>query len=331
MSTRYSPPGWALATGTALILAACGGGGTSSAALQEAPTARSTPAATSITVPARNEATEAANRDGPRRTLYIVQLADAPALAYIGDIAGYQATKPARGSKIDPNNPHVASYVGYLASRHDTALAAVGGGRKAYSYGYTFNGFAAEISDAQAVRLATMPGVLSVVKDELRRIDTSSTPAFLGMNGPTGFWNRTGAKGENVIIGIIDGGITPEHPSFSDRTDVNGNGTQDGKLGYQQIPGWNGKCQPGVAFNASHCNQKLIGARFYNEGYGGAAGVLEVLPYEFISPRDFDGHGTHTASTAGGNANVAATGLAAPFGAISGMAPRARIAAYKVC
>jgi len=331
MSLRYSPPGWAIAAGAALLLSACGGGGTTSAAQPEAPAARAASLAKSITVPALNEATESANRQGPRRTLYIVQLAEAPVLAYEGTIAGYQATKPARGSKIDPNSPHVASYVGYLASRHDTMLATAGGGRKAYSYGYTFNGFAAELSDFQAARLATMPGVLSIAKDELRTIDTSNTPNLLGLSGPTGFWNRTGAKGENVIIGIIDGGITPEHPSFSDRTDVNGNGTKDGKLGYQQIPGWNGKCQPGAAFNGSHCNQKLIGARYYNEGYGGAAGVLEVLPYEFISPRDFDGHGTHTASTAGGNANVAATGLSAPFGTISGMAPRARIAAYKVC
>ena len=84
-------------------------------------------------------------------------------------------------------------------------------------------------------------------------------------------------------------------------------------------------------FNASNCNQKLIGARFYNEGYGGTAGVKAVLPYEFNSPRDYDGHGTHTASTAGGNQNVKTTGQAAFYGTISGIAPRARIAAYKVC
>ena len=54
-------------------------------------------------------------------------------------------------------------------------------------------------------------------------------------------------------------------------------------------------------------------------------------PWEFNSPRDFGGHGTHTASTAGGNANVPTTGEAAVFGTISGIAPRARIAAYKVC
>jgi subtilisin family serine protease len=80
---------------------------------------------------------------------------------------------------------------------------------------------------------------------------------------------------------------------------------------YQQIPGWHGQCVPGEQFNASNCNQKLIGARYYNAGFGGNAGIDADYPYEFNSPRDFGGHGTHTASTAGGNANVPTTGAAA--------------------
>jgi hypothetical protein len=262
---------------------------------------------------------------------YIVQLAENPVVAYEGDIKGYRATRPGKGKKIDPDSPAVVSYMSYLASRHDALLAGVGGGRKLYSYGYAFSGFAAELTPEQAEKLAQTKGVLAVTKDEARALDTSSTPSFLGLAGPDGFWARTGSKGEDVIIGIVDGGIWPEHPSFSDRTDVNGNGTQDGKLGYQQIPGWHGKCTPGEEFNASNCNQKLIGARYYNVGWGGNAGIDATLPWEFNSPRDFGGHGTHTASTAGGNANVPATGPASVFGAISGMAPRARIAAYKVC
>ena len=88
---------------------------------------------------------------------------------------------------------------------------------------------------------------------------------------------------------------------------------------------------PGEQFNASNCNQKLIGARYYNAGWGGNAGIDAQLPWEFNSPRDYDGHGTHTATTAGGNYGVPTTGPAAVFGTVSGIAPRARIAAYKVC
>ena len=262
---------------------------------------------------------------------YIVRLAEVPVVAYDGGIKGLAATRPAKGQKIDPNSPAVVNYKSFLESRHDAVLAAVGGGKKLYSYGFVFNGFAADLTPAQAEKLAATKGVVSVTKDEAQALDTSSTPSFIGLTGPQGFWATTGAKGENVIIGIVDGGAWPEHPSFSDRTDVNGNGTKDGKLGYQQIPGWNGRCVPGEAFTASNCNQKLIGARYYNAGWGGNAGIDAQLPWEFNSPRDFGGHGTHTATTAGGNENVPVTGAASVFGKTSGIAPRARIAAYKVC
>jgi subtilisin family serine protease len=261
---------------------------------------------------------------------YIVQLADMPVTAYQGGVKGLQATKPKKGQKIDPNAPAVVSYMAYLAAQQNAAMASVGASKKLYSYGYVFNGFAAEMTAAQAQKLAQMRGVLAVTKDEIRRMNTSSTPAFLGLSGNAGFW-ATKATGENVVIGIVDSGIWPEHPSFSDRTGSNGNASKDGKLAYQQIPGWNGKCAPGEAFAASNCNQKLIGAQFFNAGFGGNAGIKEAFPYEFNSPRDADGHGSHTASTAGGNANVPATGLATAFGSISGIAPRARISAYKVC
>ena len=264
-----------------------------------------------------------------RNRAYIVQLAEPPVTAYSGGVAGLQATKPRGGQKIDPNAPAVTNYLSHLRSRHDSVLGAAGGGRKLYSYGYVFNGFAAELNEAQADKLSRMPGVLAVSKDEARLLDTATTPTFLGLAGPSGFWNTTGATGENVIIGIVDGGIWPEHPSFSDRTGSNGNGSQDGKLDYQQIPGWHGKCTPGAAFAASHCNQKLIGAQYFAAGR--LASATPIPPYEYLSPRDFSGHGTHTASTAGGNSGIAATGAAAVFGNISGMAPRARIAAYKSC
>jgi subtilisin family serine protease len=272
----------------------------------------------------------AAAGKAPKNNAYIVQLAEPPVAGYTGGIAGYAATKPSKGQKIDPNHPQVISYLGYLQQRQDSLLNGVGGGKKLYHYGYVFNGFAAELTEAQAQRLAQTRGVLAVSKDEARPLDTSSTPAFLGLTGPTGVW-ATQAKGEGVIIGIVDGGVWPESLSFSDRTGVNGNASKDGKLDYQQLAGWHGRCTPGEAFDASHCNQKLIGARYYNAGFGGNAGIDANQPWEFNSPRDFGGHGTHVASTAGGNANVPTTGDAAALGTISGIAPRARIAAYKVC
>ena len=265
---------------------------------------------------------------------YIVQLADKPVASYDGGIKGLAATKPRRGEKIDPFSPAVVSYLSFLQSRQEAALGAVGGARKLYSFGFTFNGFAADLTPAQAQKLASMPGVLSVTQNEMHELVTATTPAFLGLTTPGGLWDQLGGQGrggENVIIGIVDSGFWPENPAYSDRTGTNGNGTMGGKLDYRQIPGWNGRCTPGEAFNASHCNQKVIGARYYNEGWGGDAGIDATLPFEYNSPRDYNGHGSHTSSTAGGNYGVTVTGPAAGFGKTSGIAPRARIAVYKAC
>ena len=244
-----------------------------------------------------------------------------------------QATKLRKGQKIDPNSPQVINYKSYLESRHDAVLGSVGGGKKLYSYGYVFNGFAAEL-ERRAGRQAAQRRPACSRSRKTSRWNSTRRRRLLSWacSGPGGVWATTGAKGENVIIGIVDGGAWPEHPSFSDRTGVNGNATKDGKLGYQQIPGWNGKCMPGEQFTASNCNQKLIGARYYNAGWGGNAGIDAQLPWEFNSPRDYGGHGTHTSTTAGGNAERPGDRrLAAAFGKVSGIAPRARIAAYKVC
>ena len=207
-------------------------------------------------------------------------MSGAPVVAYEGGVNGYRATKPNKGQKIDPTDPNVVRYVGYLSSKHDQALNGVGGGRKLYGYYYSFNGFAAQLTPDQAAKMALQPDVFAVSPDELQQLDTSSTPAFLGLSDPGGLWSQlggVGSAGDGIIIGIIDTGILPESLSFSDRTGVNGNATKDGKLAYQQIPGWHGKCTPGEEFNASMCNQKLIGAQRVNQAFGGDAGIDVVF------------------------------------------------------
>jgi hypothetical protein len=172
--------------------------------------------------------------------LYIVRMVDEPVVTYRGGVPGVPGTRVNRGQKIDPNNPLVVRYAAYLDARHDAALAAAGGGRKLYDYRYTFNGFAAELSEEQAARMAAAPGVLSVARNEFFDVDTSSTPAFLGLSEPGGLWEQLGGvdkAGEDVIVGIVDSGIWPESLSFSDRTDTKGNVSKRGTLSYRQIPG----------------------------------------------------------------------------------------------
>ena len=265
------------------------------------------------------------------KSTYIVQMVQSPVVAYDGEIAGLKATKPAKGEKIDPRSAAVTKYVGYLKSAHDSTLAKVGGAEKLYDYAYTYNGVAAKLTESQVLLLQKQADVIAVTPEEMVTQDTSSTPAFLGLTdsgglwaqlgGPTGGKNTAGA-GDGIIIGIVDSGIWPESKSFTDR-DANG------KLIYQQIPGWHGKCTPGEAFNASMCNQKLIGGQHFNASWGGDAALEAQRPWEFMSVRDYNGHGTHTASTSGGNYATPTTGPSAAFGSVSGMAPRARIASYK--
>ncbi|MGL4650323.1 MAG: S8 family serine peptidase, partial [Caldilineaceae bacterium] len=158
---------------------------------------------------------------------YIVQMVDPPVVAYRGGVKGLKATAPRKGQKIDPNSPEVQAYMGYLRGKHDTALANIGAqGKKFYSYGIVFNGFAARLSEADVAALRGQPGVVTITKDVIRKLDTATTPAFLGLSGPyapglSGLWNDAsfkGRPGEGVIVGIVDSGLWPENPSFSDRT-----------------------------------------------------------------------------------------------------------------
>ena len=152
--------------------------------------------------------------------VFIVQLADAPVVAYKGGKAGLKATAPAKGEKINPNSAKVTKYADFLRSRQDAELAAVGGGKKLASYVYSFNGFAARLSAKKANALAIDKDVVSVSPDEIRFADTSSTPDFLGLTADGGIWDQLGGPawaGEGVIIGVIDSGIWPESLSFADR------------------------------------------------------------------------------------------------------------------
>jgi len=270
----------------------------------------------------------------PKNGVYIVQMKAAPVVSYSGDVHGYNATKPGKGEKVDPLAANTLSYISYLKGKHDEAIRKVRGGPKIYSYTFSFNGFAAKLTQKQAAALAKQSDVLAVTPDELQEINTSTTPTFLGLTdagglwaqlgGPTGTRTQAGA-GENIVIGVVDSGIWPQSKSFSDR-DANG------KLIYQPLGGRHGRCEDSSAdgsWTFDNCNKKLMWARHFNAAWGGDPGIQAQRPWEYLSPRDYNGHGTHTSSTAGGNNGVQPTGPAAGFPPISGMAPRARVAMYK--
>ncbi len=130
----------------------------------------------------------------------------------------------------------------------------------------------------------------------------------------------------------------PENPAFAGDalgTDPSAGPYLDGdSIVFEKADGgtFTGVCQEGEQFTADDCNTKLIGARYFVDGFGiENLGDASTGPGEFVSPRDGDGHGSHTASTAAGNFGTQSTINGIDFGTISGVAPAAKIAMYKVC
>ncbi|MFF1820190.1 S8 family serine peptidase [Kribbella sp. NPDC058245] len=251
---------------------------------------------------------------------YVVQLDDAPVAEYDGDIAGLPATRVAAGGKLVTTAAPVTSYVQHLTRERDQVLNAVPDAKKLYDYNYTYSGFSAEMSYNDAVKLAKSSGVKSVEPSELQHQDTVDTPRYLGLSGKGGAWDQVGGvdkAGDGVIIGVIDGGFVPERPSFAP---IKTTKASDALIAKK----WKGTCQAGEEAPLVTCNNKVIGARYFNKGIG-----TRPIPEEFTSPRDYGGHGTHTASTAGGNYGVEMSVMGRDYGKGSGMAPHARLAIYK--
>ncbi|KAF4379435.1 hypothetical protein G4B88_024883 [Cannabis sativa] len=187
-----------------------------------------------------------------------------------------------------------------------------------YSYEKSINGFSATLTAAQAAKLRDFAGVISVVPDQARQLHTTRTYRFLGLADGFGLWPNSDYA-EDVVIGVLDTGIWPERPSFSDS-------------GLSAVPsGWKGTCESGPDFPASSCNKKIIGAKAFYNGYLAKLGGSIVGSKESKSPRDTEGHGSHTASTAAGAVVSNASFLHYAQGEARGMATKARISVYKIC
>ncbi|KAL2467362.1 subtilase family protein [Abeliophyllum distichum] len=197
-----------------------------------------------------------------------------------------------------------------------------------YSYKHSINGFAALLTPDEASKLSKMEEVVSVFRSHPKKYSLHTTRSweFVGLEERTKPYYLKkedlllkSKYGNDVIVGMLDNGVWPESKSFSDE-------------GMGPVPPrWNGICQSGDAFNSSNCNKKIIGARYYINGYEAYYGPLNRT-IDYLSPRDKDGHGTHTASTVGGRRvpNASAIGGFAR-GTASGGAPLVRLAIYKVC
>nr|KAJ0197294.1 hypothetical protein LSAT_V11C700348290 [Lactuca sativa] len=210
----------------------------------------------------------------------------------------------------------------HLEDSHDQLLQSTldeGTYNKLYSYKHIVNGFSVHTTPTQAKKLKNAPGVKFIEKDRGMKMMTTYTPNFLGL--PQGIWtSEEGDRnaGEGIVIGFVDTGINPDHPSF----------TYDPRDGYPKNRSrFRGVCDEGPHFPKNSCNGKIVSARFYAAG-AQASGKLNAS-IDILSPYDSVGHGSHTASTAAGNHGVPVVVKGSYYGRASGMAPRAQIAVYK--
>ncbi|KAG6530525.1 subtilisin-like protease SBT1.7 [Zingiber officinale] len=187
-----------------------------------------------------------------------------------------------------------------------------------YSYDTVAHGFSARLTAAEASALEGLPGVLGVHPEVRYELHTTRTPEFLGIDHGEGFVPQSDFNSD-IVVGVLDTGVWPERRSYDD-------------AGLGPVPAsWKGACEEGKDFKAADaCNRKLVGARFFSRGYEATIGAIDETK-ESRSPRDNDGHGTHTSSTAAGSTVPSANLLGYAAGTARGMSTRARVAVYKVC
>ncbi|KAJ1288120.1 hypothetical protein BS78_02G065400 [Paspalum vaginatum] len=234
--------------------------------------------------PSASETTTGGDDGGKEQVVYVVYLGHLPS------------------STDASSDPEEALSAAVVPTHHDLLnqvlddASSSASDRILHSYKRSLNGFAARLTQQEAQKLSSMDGVVSVFPSKTHRPLTTRSWDFLGL--PQTPKEELPLEGE-VIIGMLDTGLWPDSPSFSDE-------------GFGPPPSrWKGVCHQNFT-----CNNKVIGARSYDQG---------------SSPLDDEGHGSHTASTVAGRAvvNVSFYGLAA--GTARGAVPGARLAVYKVC
>lgn len=240
----------------------------------------------------------------------VLTVAPVARASHTGDPGLYLVTFDGPGTAGYDGPLSASGYRAVLSGRQDSALAAVGAPVPVYRWTTALSGLAVDLTPGQAASLRQQPEVAAVQENEVRRL-TATSSASAAPVAPRG------RGGRGVVVGVVDTGVSPDSPVFAELPG----------LGPPPPPrDFSGACQPGEDWSPRTCNDKLVAASWFVAGYGEEA----IAADEPLSARDVRGHGTALASIAVGNAQleVDLPGLRTSF---SGMAPRARLAAYKAC
>ena len=125
--------------------------------------------------------------DGYTDGIYIVRLA-APAIAtYEGGISGYEATsaKSNGRKRLNTKSKAAKKYQKYLRDNQKDLLSSAEAsfGRDLdtkYDYQHAINGFAVQLTAAEAKAMGNMAGVVSVQQERMEYPSTDVGPAFIG-------------------------------------------------------------------------------------------------------------------------------------------------------
>ncbi|GGF57026.1 S8 family serine peptidase [Alteromonas lipolytica] len=304
--------------------------------------------------PSVNRITAKADSQVKGKQTYIVQLNEPAVAQYNGSITGFSATNPktepsgltpgkAAKRKLDTQANHVRAYRKYLQQRQQSVLndiARITGDTKVKrQFQLAINGMVVELTPAQAVQIRKLSGIKAVTADKKFHLTTDTSPSLIGA---TAVWagntqQSINALGEGTVVAIFDTGINTDHPSFA----ATGG---DGYIHTNPLGSGNylGDCE--VAY-PSLCNDKLIGVYSYPQITNDYSDTSIFPPGLPRNGEDYNGHGSHVASTAAGNIlyDVPAVGLAYDleqsdgyagaftFDQISGVAPHANIISFQVC
>ncbi len=213
-------------------------------------------------------------------------------------------------SGLDTDLPPVLASL-RMSAEQGQVLATIGGRDPVYRWHTALNGFAVELTQAEAELLAGHPDVALVEANEIRPLASIGRADVVGA--------AAGARtqgGAGTVIGVVDSGIAPESRLFAEVP----------KLG--RLPDdFDGSCADGDSWDPDICNGKLMAAEWFVHGFG----EDNLRAASALSPRDTDGHGTQMASIAAGNADVTVRVPGQSLGSFGGLAPQARLAVYKAC
>ncbi|HEX4817953.1 MAG TPA: S8 family serine peptidase [Nonomuraea sp.] len=249
--------------------------------------------------------------------------------AYRGGLPGLPGTSPAvTGKPLDTRSAEARRYEQHIADVENAFLAElaekVPGARVGQRIRTVYGGIALRIPGDKAAEVLKLPGAAAVQEDKPQQPLTDSSAAFIGAETIYRQLGGGDTAGKGVIVGVLDSGAWPEHPSFAARPGLPDPGpTKDGTPRVCDF----GDNPQTPADDPFTCNNKLVGGQPFLETYNEVIGG-EVYP---DSARDSNGHGTHTASTSAGGPVADADPLGISRGPIRGIAAGAQVSVYKVC